>query len=67
MHSLIYSAFRLIALACILYAAALVLTYMFQLKLQYHPNSTVEEPESVGLAAVQHLILSTPDGEKIMA
>jgi uncharacterized protein len=67
MHSLAYSAFRLIALFCILYAAALMLTYVFQRSLQYHPNNLVHEPAIAGLADEQRLTLLTPDGEKIMA
>jgi uncharacterized protein len=67
MQGLTYSALRLVALTCILYVAALVLTYTFQRNLQYHPSSTVYKPQALGLVDTQDLTLTTPDGEKIMA
>jgi uncharacterized protein len=55
------------ALALSIYLAALVILYIFQRDLQYHPNATAYTPEKLGLRDVEVVSLPTSDGETIMS
>lgn len=50
-----------------LYAVVLIYMYTQQRKLQYFPSPTERTPESVGVAGVQVIHITTPDGEKLLA
>ncbi len=57
--------FVLVTLA-ITYAVLVVLMYMLQRQLQYHPTHSDPSPQSLGLANTERIVLPTPDGEKIV-
>ncbi|MGA7266958.1 MAG: alpha/beta hydrolase [Aestuariivirga sp.] len=49
------------------YGAIVVLMFLFQRNLQYHPENKGLTPESVGLSGVEDMTIATPDGERIRA
>jgi fermentation-respiration switch protein FrsA (DUF1100 family) len=56
-----------VILAIALYGLIVLLMYLFQRNLQYHPENKGLTPASVGLSDVHDLRLATPDGESIRA
>jgi fermentation-respiration switch protein FrsA (DUF1100 family) len=59
---------KIIAIAAIaLYAAVVVYMYLAQRRFIYFPEPARTPPASVGLPDVRERILSTPDGEKLVA
>ncbi|MGL4528039.1 MAG: alpha/beta hydrolase, partial [Aestuariivirga sp.] len=49
------------------YGAIVVLMFLFQRNLQYHPENKGLTPESVGLSGVEDMTIATLDGERIRA
>jgi uncharacterized protein len=55
-----------VVFAIVAYAAAALGMYVFQRKLQYHPENKGLTPESVGISGASIEILTTSDGERIV-
>ena len=55
----------LLLLAIVVYAVATLAMYVFQRKLQYHPENKSLTPESVGITGARVETLTTADGETI--
>ncbi len=54
-------------LALVLYAAVVFAVFLFQRKLQYFPSPERIAPAQAGLADVEEIVLTTPDGERLVA
>ncbi|HLQ20205.1 MAG TPA: alpha/beta hydrolase, partial [Tabrizicola sp.] len=50
----------------VIYATLLSGMYVFQRDLQYFPTRRDPTPEAVGLAGVERVVLTTPDGESLV-
>ncbi|MBC8036400.1 MAG: alpha/beta fold hydrolase [Rhizobiales bacterium] len=48
------------------YAGVMLVMYLFQRSLQYHPENKGLTPQAVGLSGVEVNLLDTPDGERIV-
>ena len=55
-----------VVFAIVAYAAAALGMYVFQRKLQYHPEHKGLTPESVGIIGASIETLTTADGEKLI-
>jgi fermentation-respiration switch protein FrsA (DUF1100 family) len=58
--------FRLLLIALALYLIAVALVFAVQRQLQYFPGRSGVPPEAVGLAGVEVVPLTTPDGETLV-
>ena len=57
----------LIILAILAYCGVLVLMYVFQRSLMYFPDRTRTPPAAVGLPQAEEVILTSSDGERLVA
>jgi len=57
----------LIILAILAYCSVLVLMYVFQRSLMYFPDRTRTPPAAVGLPQAEEVILTSSDGERLVA
>ena len=54
-------------LAAALYIAALVVLFVYQRSLLYHPHAVRTGPAQAGLTGATEVEIETPDGEKLIA
>ncbi len=50
----------------LIYAAAIAMLFLAQREMQYFPSREDPAPETLGLAGVERLTMSTPDGESLV-
>lgn len=63
MHSVLI----IVGIAAFLYIAAAAALYVFQRNLIYYPDPVHHTPSKAGLSGVREVILTTPDGERLIA
>lgn len=67
LHFLKSAVVTVLVLGAILYMALMSLLYFFQRNLQYHPDTALRSPESLGLSGISIITFKAADDETIVA